>query len=129
MAELEEFRAQAEVEEQNIEQTTLEVEKVFKELQKAILDSDIETLERLYADDYILTTRKGNTVTKAVRIGSLRSGEIDYLESQAVITGQMVGKVKRQSREIDQPPRRFTCVFAKHKGHWQMLAIHISGIE
>ena len=82
MAEPEEFKAQAELEEQNIKQTTLEVEKVFKELQKAVLDSDIETLERLYADDYILTTRKGKTATKAVRIGSLRSGDIDYLESQ-----------------------------------------------
>jgi ketosteroid isomerase-like protein len=128
--------AMAELEEQDIEITKLEVEKVFEELHRATLDSDIETLERLYADEYILTTREGKTTTKAVRIAKLKSGELDYLESQrtdveirvlgdtAVVTGQTVGRAKRQGQEIDQPLRRFTCVFAKHRGKWQMLARH-----
>jgi len=131
----------AELEEQNLKQAKQEVEEVFKELQKAVLDSDIETLERLYADEYILTTRKGITATKAVRIDKLKSGELDYLESQitdvefrvlgdtAVVTGQTVGKAKRQGQEINQPLRRFTCVFAKHEGHWRMLARHACEIE
>ncbi len=125
----------------SVSQAKQEVENVFKELQKAVLDSDIETLERIYADDYILTTRKGKTSTKSGRIAKLKSGELDYLEGQttdveirvlgdtAVVTGQTVGKIRRQGQVVDLPFRRFTCVFAKKDGQWRFLARHSCEIE
>lgn len=123
-------------------QAKLEVEKVFEELQRAVLDSDIETLDRIYADDYILTTRKGITNTKAGRLAKLKSGELDYLESQttdvetrvlgdmAVVTGQTVGKIRlQQGNVVNLPPRRFTCTFAKKDRQWRLLTRHSCEIE
>jgi len=122
-------------------QAKTEVEKVFKKLQRAVFDSDINTLERIYADDYILTNRKGKTNTKAGRIAKLKSGELDYLEMQttdveirvlgdtAVVTGQTVGKIRQQGNVVNLPPSRFTSTFVKRNGHWQVLARHACEVE
>jgi hypothetical protein len=100
---------------------------------QAMLKVDTEELNRLLADDLTYTHSSGQVDTKSQLINSLKSGERKYLmiEPQgvkvrlygaaAIVTG--LAKLKTFSKGQESNFQvQFTDVYAKKKGHWQMVA-------
>jgi len=100
---------------------------------QAMLKVDTEELNRLLADDLTYTHSSGQVDTKSQLINSLKAGERKYLmiEPQgvkvrlygaaAIVTG--LAKLKTFSKGQESNFQvQFTDVYAKKKGHWQMVA-------
>jgi hypothetical protein len=108
---------------------------------------DLEALRRIEADDIVLTYADGTTGTKADEIRDVESGNVtadsfEVLEAKAtalspesaVVTGRSVirnGKVKRpDGKPIDiSGEYRFTDVFAKRNGTWQVVTSQATRID
>jgi len=112
------------------------------ELRQALLDNDIEILERLYAKDYVLTTRSGKILTKPQRIASIKSGQLRYLKfaeesdiqirmygNTAVVTGVGATITRLDGNEVVSGKKRFTEVFIHQDGLWRMVARHASTVK
>jgi hypothetical protein len=100
---------------------------------QAMLKVDTEELDRILADDITYTHSSGQVDSKSQLIESLKSGERKYemIEPQdvkvrlygdtAIVNGR--AKLKTISKGQGSSFRvQFTDVYAKKKGHWQMVA-------
>jgi uncharacterized protein DUF4440 len=56
---------------------------IERERLHALVTADVETADRLHADDFQLITPGGGTVSKAEYLGGIASGEIRYLVFEA----------------------------------------------
>jgi ketosteroid isomerase-like protein len=94
---------------------------------------DRATLQRIIADDFQGTAPRGNTVFKedVIPIEGSQSGGLAITTSDvkarvfgdtAIVTAHGVQKAG-EKREL-----RFTVVFAKRDGRWQMVAGHLSAV-
>lgn len=117
--------------------STSKVEREIQQLDslrvQAMIHADSLTLARVLADDLTYTHTNGRVDTKAQLIASLISGRltyeaIDYEQSQlrnygaaAVNTGLVTMQVKAGEQRL-QFQARFTCVYVRQGGHWQMAA-------
>ena len=96
---------------------------------EAMTNADVETLEKILADDLIYTHTTARLDTKASFIDAVKTGKSNYksverkdvevrqFEDTAVVTGHAkfhVGDNKFEARFID--------VYAKRNGAWQMVA-------
>jgi ketosteroid isomerase-like protein len=113
-----------------------QLRQTIQELRQAIIESDIAALERIYADDYVLTNRRGIVRTKSERIELIRSGELRYLDlgaeddvnlrlygSVAVVTGRSsTNVVEVDGEERRSGVRRFTAVWVYEGGAWRQVA-------
>ena len=100
---------------------------------QAMMKADAEELNRVLADDLTYTHSSGQVDTKSQLIESLKSGERKYqtIEPQdvkvrlygdaAVVTGRAKLKTVSKGQESSFQVQ-FTDVYAKKKGHWQMVA-------
>jgi hypothetical protein len=100
---------------------------------QAMLKVDTEELSQLLADDLTYTHSSGQVDSKSQLIESLKSGERKYrmIEPQdvkvriygdaAVVTGRAKLKTVSKGQESSFQVQ-FTDVYAKKKGHWQMVA-------
>jgi ketosteroid isomerase-like protein len=111
-----------------------EAKQVMADLGKALVARDVAMIERLLADDFTFTQPSSNVTDKArmveiVKTGSFIYESIEILESKvriyggtAVVNGRfnVVGGTNGQSesRQI-----RFTSVYVKQKGRWQIVAL------
>lgn len=103
----------------------------------AHLRSDADALERLCADDLLVTVPGMRVMTRSESIGVLRAGRMkfDRYETSdvrvrlygdtAVVTGrlQRTRAVNGNSMEDDW---RFTKTYAKRSGEWQVVGFHAS---
>lgn len=100
---------------------------------RSLVEADIETAQRVHADDFQLVDPSGATSSKEQYLGQVASGELDYLtwepetievrrygdgavlryraQAQAIFRGQRV------------PLRSFwhTDVYEKHNGRWEVV--------
>jgi ketosteroid isomerase-like protein len=124
-----------------------EVLRLDREWANVIKTRDLDALRRIEADDIILTYADGTTGTKADEIRDVESGNVtvDAFEvseakatvlgpESAVVTGRSViknGKVKRpDGKPIDISGEfRFTDVFAKRNGNWQVVISQATRID
>ena len=124
-----------------------EVLKLDREWANVIKTRDVEAMRRIEADDVILTYPDGAVGTKADDIRDIESGNItaesfDILEAKvkvldadaAVVTGRSViknGKYKRpDGKQINiSGEYRFTDVFARRNGTWQVVASQATQID
>ncbi|HVF29181.1 MAG TPA: nuclear transport factor 2 family protein [Pyrinomonadaceae bacterium] len=116
-----------------------EIMKANKEYDEAILRQDAAVFDRLMADDFFYTTSDGEVVTKAQELTNAKSGETKYESAQshdvrmrvygdaAVVTGRWKSKGVRRGKEFDEN-ERYTTVYAKRGGSWQLVADHTSRI-
>lgn len=121
---------------ENVEQA---LRKLVSERDQAIQKADTAAIDRIYADDYIATSATGLVRTKAQVMEDLKSGAIklesissDDIEVRvhgdtAIVTGRMTSKGTDRGREISGQ-RRFTQVYMKKNGRWQIVAFHYSQI-
>lgn len=117
------------------------VEQAIRQLDKeriqAQIGADAATLDRIYADDFIGVGPSGTVRTKPQVLLDFTSGDLKFqsitteevqvrvYENTAVETGlsTMVGQDRGKTVPRDT---RFTRVWIKQKGHWQLVANHYS---
>jgi ketosteroid isomerase-like protein len=101
---------------------------------RALVQADVETADRLHADDFQLINPLGGSASKAEYLGAIASGEIDYLSWEpetievklygdvAVIRYQAALQIKVRALP-DAPSGRFwhTDVYEKRNGRWQVV--------
>ena len=109
-----------------------EVLKAARALEEASLTKkDRGTLERYYADEYVYTHSNGTVLNKAQEIPTIMSPDqawtaykIDDLKARiygnvAIVTG--LETLTGSSKAYVSGPRRFTEVWVRRNGRWQMV--------
>jgi ketosteroid isomerase-like protein len=100
---------------------------------------DIAALDRLLADDFLLTRAGGVTADKAQNLAELASGDVSFTSYEnddvrvrlygdaAVVTGQV--KTNGTYKGQDFSGRfRYTKVFVRRDRQWQIVAWHATSI-
>ena len=114
-----------------------EIRQLDKERIQAQIHADAVALDRIYADDFIGVGPSGAVRTKTQVLSDFTSGHLKFqsittdevqvrvYENTAVETGlsTLVGQDKGKAVPRDT---RFTRVWIKHQGHWQLVANHYS---
>jgi len=116
-----------------------EVRQVERELTEALGRGDLRAVERIYADDYTLTGADGEFQDKPQRLAALKLSDpkaasrnrddikVPVYGDTAVVTGRTLFKELVKGVERTEG-RRFTHVFVKRQGQWQMVASQVTRI-
>lgn len=111
-----------------------------EKLRQAMLNSDVQTLDELIADDLLFTMPTGLVINKQDDLEAHRTGiqkftniELDeqqirhYGDSAVVsVKASLTGKFNGQPYSAIY---RFTRVWVKRQNHWQIAAGHISQVS
>ncbi|MDB5234705.1 MAG: hypothetical protein JWR44_1698 [Hymenobacter sp.] len=102
---------------------------------EAILKSDTATLHRLWGKDFVVHNPQNRVVTSRQAMARLRDGRIDYASFErtiekitisgnvAVTMGQEILKPANKAENAGKTvTRRYTNVWMRTAGTWQMLA-------
>ena len=116
---------------------TSRFEKQMKDLEdrrfRALEQNDFGALESILADDMQYTHSDGRLESKEEYLKSLRTGHVKYMSialegsevrgygSTAVVTGRALFRVRHTDGERSQR-LRYTDVYVKRKGRWQLVA-------
>ena len=110
-----------------------EVLQMEKEWNDARAKTDRAAFERLIADDFIIFTPGGQSAEKTSLIKGYRAPNLEAIENgdikvrvyedTAVVTGWNIRKWRTIDRETS-PQERFTNVWVKRKGKWQIVSSH-----
>ena len=115
---------------ENVEQAVMQLE---NERVPALLNSDTAFIERVYADEYVVTGANGVVRTKAQVIADMKSGvqtfqamknddvKVRVYADTAVVTGRTTQKGQYKD-QASLSPTRFTRVYVKRNGQWQLVA-------
>ena len=93
---------------------------------------DRATLQRIIADDFQGIAPMGNTVSKqdVLPAEGAQSGGLSISTSEVKVRlfGDTAIVTARGEQKTEKRPLRFTVVFAKRNGVWQMVAGHLSAV-
>jgi len=124
-----------------------ELLKVEREWLDAYLKRDVAAMDRIEANDFVITYADGKVLTKADEITNLKKPapagpgpifmtadtKVRVYGDAAVLTGKVIqkgvyndGPKKGQEYNIQQ---RYTDVYVKRDGRWQVVASHLTGIN
>src|SRR4029077_17379976 len=115
------------------EQVILQLEDEGRE---ATLKNDIAANDRLLADNWMNINPDGSITTKAKLMELLKDGSFKIMSIEndevlvrvygdaAVVTGRSTTKRAGSGGEVLARQVRFTRVYAKSKGHWQVVSAH-----
>jgi ketosteroid isomerase-like protein len=115
--------------------TGIEQEIINIEAQKdhAMQTREMDVLDRIYADGLIFVNTRGQVLTKAERMAEFQSESVKYLSFEqgdyhfhiygdtVVMTGRASSVVDYHGK-VNRIPRRFTSVYVKLHGQWQLVA-------
>ena len=116
-----------------VEETKKEVLKFEDERMQAMQRGDTETLDRMFADEVAWTTPGGELLTKAQVLANIKSQTQQYLTvnhddrrlhvygNTVVLTVHSVSTARYKGNTFNYP-RRFTNVYLKRDGRWQLIA-------
>ncbi len=100
---------------------------------QASLKKDIDTLNKIMADDWVNIDFQGKTVTKAQTIANLKTGlpatqaaglgemKVRVFGDSAIVTGSDTGKSGSKGKEVIEK-YLWTDVFVRRNGRWQAVA-------
>ena len=107
---------------------------------EAHVRGDADALDRLWAEDLTVTVPNMPVMTKETAIGISRSGRLRFKRYQtsdirirlygdaAVVTGLVERTRELNGRDVDDK-WRFTKVYIRRAGRWQVVAWHASTVE
>jgi ketosteroid isomerase-like protein len=113
--------------------TTKELVAVEQKFNDALVRSDWKAVEQMYADDLVFTNADGSVTHKSDEIATIKSGDekLDFIEMSdvkvqdlgdvAVTTGRLVEKGRYKTEDLGGT-YRYTDVWAKRNGRWQLVA-------
>lgn len=116
------------------------IETLEETLRQAMLNSDVEALDELIADDLIFTMHTGLVINKQDDLEAHRTGiqkftgidlddqQIRYYGDCAVVTvkAELTGKFNGQDYSETY---RFTRIWVKRQDRWQIAAGHVSQVS
>src|SRR4029079_891863 len=119
-----------------------ELMQLEREIGDANVRRDKSFFEPIEADEFIFTDSAGGLTTKAEDVASLDkpAGEFKLISyavddmrvrvygKTAVVTGRTTTKLQSKDREVTNRSR-FTDVFVKRDGRWQLVAGHSSRLR
>jgi len=106
---------------------------------EAHLRSDAAALDRLWADDLVVTMPDMPVMNKAETLTLIRSGKLRFQRYRtsdlrtriygdtAVVTGQLE-RVRDPAPTVFEDDWRFTKVYVRREGRWQVVAWHGSHV-
>ncbi|MFQ5743679.1 MAG: nuclear transport factor 2 family protein [Acidobacteriota bacterium] len=115
----------------------IELSRLEQVWNEAHLRGDADALERLWAEDLVVTVPEMPMMTKAEAIGVWRSGRMKFRRYEtsglrirlygdaAVVTGRLHRARAMGDREIEDN-WRFTKVYVRQAGKWHVVAWHAS---
>jgi len=121
-------------------QIAKEVRKVSEDIDQAMWRKDTAAMGRHISDDLEYTNQFGMLFTKAQWLDNVRTGKltirylkhdivrIDAFENSAVLIGISHATFVLDGK-TSNTPRRFTRMFVKQGGEWQLVGQHFSAIE
>jgi ketosteroid isomerase-like protein len=107
----------------------------------AMVRGDRAALERIFSDDLFVTASNGTVRGKEGELNDTAGGDtsvktyffntedvrVRVYGDAAVLTGQAKWRINVGGRDIDNE-RRYTCVYAREKGRWRMVAMQLTRI-
>ena len=122
-----------------VEKAKEEVLKVEDEMNQAIEKGDVNTLGRIFADDFTVTNPSGKIITRAQDLAEIRSGEnnlvaLDHDDIHLRVYGNTVllsGRSRstlQYKGKVSKGPRRFTNVYVKEDGQWRIVDHHVTNV-
>jgi ketosteroid isomerase-like protein len=103
---------------------------------EATLKNDVEANDRLLADNWVNVNPDGSVTTKAKLMELLKAGSFKIMSidnddvmvrvygDAAVVTGRSTTKRAGQGSEVLTRQVRFTRVYARRQGRWQVVSAH-----
>ena len=117
-----------------------EIKALEDERNRAILNGDAATLERMTSEDYTFITLRGELRTKSEIVKGFQSGSFKYdsrtisdlnvrvYGNTAIVTGRATQKGSERGKDYSGD-YRFTRVYVKQKGRWMTVALQTTRIE
>lgn len=108
-----------------------------RDLANAWLKGDAATVDRIMAKEWLLTNPLGQVQTRADTEAEVRSGVLKFesmvphdlqvrvIGDTAIVSGVSTDKVTYKGQDMSGD-YRFTDVFVKRDGRWQMVSTHVS---
>ena len=121
------------------ESTEDEIRRIEMEWGDAFEQRDMETLDRLMADDYILTDPLGSVRTKAESLAAIENNEVHFESTKsdnvnvringdtAVVTGRSTFRGRYRGWSM-AGQYQYTDVLVKRRGSWQAVGSHITAV-
>jgi ketosteroid isomerase-like protein len=118
-----------------------EIRQVDEARRQALRRNDVQALAHLYSDDFMMITSTGEIRTKQDQLRDISAGTIQHQGSPerilklrsyvnvAVVESESQGGDLIVNGRADSVVRRFTRVYVKTNGRWQLVATHISRVE
>lgn len=118
-----------------------DIKKLVNDTAAALAKNDVDALDRLYADNYMLVNLDGSVQNKADRLGSIKSGETKFdsftydevnvrtnLEGTgAVVIMRATATGMNKGKKVDGVVR-VTQVWSKTKDGWRQVSGHATQI-
>jgi ketosteroid isomerase-like protein len=113
------------------------IRQTLTELMNALSRNDVETVGRIYADDYQIVLQDGATTTKAERLNAMRSGSMRYVGlvfdrlkirqygNAAVATYHVKGKTVTSKGEQNTDSQA-TVTLVKNGSGWQVVSSQLT---
>ena len=109
-----------------------ELRKLESHWQEALTQRDVAMLDRLMADDYVLTTVSGEVVNKARVLAEVKSANatadvrntevaVRVYGDVAIVTGLVLISGKFNDKDVSTRSR-YIKVYVKHQGQWRVVA-------
>ena len=120
----------------SVEQAVMQME---EDLRVAISKGDTKAYGRIVGDDYVFTNQDALVRTKAQMVSAYESGSIKYKSVKlddlkvhaygdtAVVTGRQTVKAQDNGKDISGR-FRYTRVYVKRQGRWQLVATQLTHI-
>ena len=113
------------------------IRQTLTQLMTALSSNDLDTVGRIYADDYMIGLADGSMTTKAQRLSALKSGDLRYQSlvfdgvkirqygNAAVVNYHVTGKTITRAGE--QPVNSQAMVMlVKNGGRWQVVSSQLT---
>lgn len=117
-----------------------EVLKANKAWAEAQVKGDLEALDKLFAEELIVTSGNGALRDKKGELADAKPNpdfktyffntedlRIKVYGKTAIVTGHAKWRTSFKGKDSDNE-RRFTCVYVKRDGRWQMVALQVTRI-
>jgi len=121
--------------------TEEEVRQMIEKYRTAILQRDVATLEKIWADDYVFVNAAGDVLTKAQRLANVKSGAttLDSINQEENVTVRVyqnsavaTSRVALKGQYSGQPisgQYRSTLVWVKNPWGWQLVANQLTALK
>lgn len=112
---------------------------LVEQINVALTKADMPFLERVLHKDFVLTSSKGKLEGRSEYISNRRSGGMVYLSKTsdeikvllfgdaAIVTGRDTEKARANQREMEGQ-YRWTRVFVRHDGRWQLVSAQFTPV-